>query len=68
MWDYLPARNLIWLQRIAALRSMEDECRRLLVEGYAVDADRLLDEIAERRRVWATSGHFGVTPGTPWFR
>jgi hypothetical protein len=52
MWDHLSARNLVALQRIAALRVMGEEARRLLEEGYAVDADRLLDEMAERKRAW----------------
>jgi hypothetical protein len=52
MWDHLSARNLVALQRIAALREMGEEARRLLEEGYAVDADRLLDEMAERKRAW----------------
>jgi hypothetical protein len=52
MWDHLSARNLVALQRIAALRAMGEEARQLLQEGYAVDADRVLDEIAERKRIW----------------
>lgn len=52
MWDHLSARNLIALQRIALLRVMGEEAKRLLDEGYAVDADRVLDEISERKRAW----------------
>jgi hypothetical protein len=55
VWSYLTPRNLLDFQREAALRAMQDECRRLLADGYAVDADRLLDEIAERRRQWQVS-------------
>jgi hypothetical protein len=52
MWSFLGARNLIHLQRAAALQAMEEECRRLLLEGYPVEADRVLDEMTERRRKW----------------
>lgn len=45
-------RNLIHMQRIAAWQQMGDKARRLLAEGYAVEADRILDEMAERRRLW----------------
>lgn len=52
MWSYLGARNLITLQRQAALRAMQDECRQLLADGYPVEADRVLDEMVERKREW----------------
>jgi predicted kinase len=52
MWDHLPVSNLINLQRAAAWKTMGEEARRLLAEGYPVDADRVLDEMAERRRAW----------------
>jgi|tagenome__1003787_1003787.scaffolds.fasta_scaffold14693786_2 hypothetical protein len=52
MWDHMSARNLIALQRITLLEVMGERARRLLEEGYAVDADRVLDEMAERRRAW----------------
>jgi hypothetical protein len=52
MWSHLPARNLIDLQRKAALEHMGQRARSLLAEGYAVDADRVLDEMSERRQRW----------------
>jgi hypothetical protein len=52
VWDHLPARSLIDLQRIAALEKMGQEASRLYIEGYLVDADRVLDEINERKRSW----------------
>jgi hypothetical protein len=52
MWSHLPVHNLIWLQRIAALKKMGQEARELLEQGYAVDADRVLDEMNARRERW----------------
>lgn len=52
LWNHIPVRSLIDLQRAAALEAMGREARALLAEGYAVDADRVLDEMAERRRAW----------------
>ena len=56
MWSHLPVRDLIDLQRKAAIDEMGERARRLLAEGYAVDADRVLDEMAERIRGWAEHG------------
>lgn len=55
LWNHLPVRNLIDAQRQAALTEMGERARRLLAEGYAVDADRVLDEMAERKRGWGPS-------------
>jgi predicted kinase len=52
MWNHLPVRNLIDMQRRAALEQMGEQARLLLAEGYAVDADRVLDEMNERKRAW----------------
>lgn len=52
MWDHMSPRNLLALQRIAALRALGEEAKRLHDEGYPVDADRVLDEITERKRAW----------------
>jgi hypothetical protein len=47
-----PVRSLIGLQRDAAVAQMGEEARALLAAGYAVDADRVLDGIADRIRSW----------------
>lgn len=52
LWNHLPIGNLIDYQRRAALETMWQEARTLLADGYAVEADRVLDEMAERRRQW----------------
>jgi hypothetical protein len=52
MWDHIPVSNLIWLQRAAALKKMGQEARELYLQGYAVDADRILDEMNARKRRW----------------
>jgi predicted kinase len=52
MWDFLPVRSLIDRQRTAAFQELGQRARRLLAEGYPVDADRVLDEMVERRRGW----------------
>lgn len=52
MWDHMPVENLISLQRLAALKKMGQEAARLLAEGYTVEADRVLDEMIERKRSW----------------
>jgi hypothetical protein len=52
VWSHLPVRSLIGLQRDAAVAQMGEEARALLAAGYAVDADRVLDGIADRIRSW----------------
>ena len=52
MWDHLPAHNMIDLQRAAAYKRMGQEAAELLAAGYAVEADRVLDEMIERKRQW----------------
>jgi hypothetical protein len=52
MWSHLPLRGLLDVQRAQALYEMGERARVLLAEGYAVDADRVLDEMVERRRSW----------------
>lgn len=44
--------NLTDLQRMAAWKKLGEDCRRLLSEGYAVEADEVLDEMIERRAAW----------------
>lgn len=55
MWENLPIRSLIDWQRQEAIRVMGEQARALLAEGYAVDADRVLDEMAARMRSWKGS-------------
>jgi hypothetical protein len=52
MWDHLPAHNMISLQRVAAYKRMGQEAAAMLAQGYAVEADRILDEMIERKRQW----------------
>jgi hypothetical protein len=52
MWDHLPAHNMIALQRAAAYKRMGQEAAELLAQGYALEADRVLDEMIECRRRW----------------
>lgn len=40
------------MQRRAALEQMGERARLLLAEGYAADADRVLDEMVDRRQSW----------------
>jgi hypothetical protein len=37
VWDHLPARNLISMQQIAALKTIEREMLADLAAGYPVD-------------------------------
>lgn len=55
MWDFITPANLMDFQRRAALEQMGERARALLAEGYAVDADRVLDEMVERMRSWESS-------------
>lgn len=52
MSDHLTPRNLIDLQRMAAVKAMGQRAKELYDEGYHVDGDRVLDELNERRRQW----------------
>jgi hypothetical protein len=52
MWSDLPARNLLGLQRQAAVKATGRQVRALLAEGYDVDADQLLDELHQRIQSW----------------
>jgi hypothetical protein len=52
MWDWIIPRNLIDMQRKAALDYMGEQARLLLADGYAAEADRVLDEMAARRAAW----------------
>lgn len=52
VWDHLPVQNLIDLQRLAALKQMGRRAKELYDEGYVADADRVLDEMNERRQAW----------------
>jgi len=49
--------NLIGLQRAVAVKSATREAQQLLREGYAVDADRVIDSIAERVAAWTDDGN-----------
>jgi hypothetical protein len=52
MWNFVTPANLVDFQRRAALESLGERVLRPHLEGYWVDADRLLDEMLERRREW----------------
>jgi hypothetical protein len=52
MWDHLPVHNMIAIQRAAAFKRMGQAAADLLAEGYAAEADRILDQMIERRRQW----------------
>lgn len=52
MWDWITPKNLLDFQRESALRQMGEDAAALHAEGYTVDADRVLDEMTERRRAW----------------
>ena len=52
MWNYLSPQNLIDLQRDTAIDVMGQRARALLKEGYAVEADRVLDELSKRMHTW----------------
>lgn len=52
MWDWITPRTLIDFQRSAAIEQMIQEAAGLYAEGYDTDADRVLDEMTERRRAW----------------
>jgi very-short-patch-repair endonuclease len=52
MWSHLTPANLLDFQRRAAFESLGERVLRLHREGYGVDADRVLDEMLERRREW----------------
>lgn len=52
MWDHLTPRNLIDAQRDMTVREMGERAAALYEEGYAVEADRVLDEMNERREAW----------------
>lgn len=45
-------QNIISLQRAIAINQMGKEAKELLNEGYPVEADRVLDEIIERKIMW----------------
>ena len=53
MWDWITPRNLIDMQRKAALDYMGYQAKEFLKDGYAVEADQVLDEMNERRLRWA---------------
>jgi hypothetical protein len=44
MWGHRPVSNLIMLQRIAALKTLDREIQQLHAEGYHTDRDRLLEQ------------------------
>jgi len=52
MWAHLPVRSLIDMQRREAFLRMGEHARELLADGYPMDADRVLDEMNDRRRGW----------------
>ena len=43
---------MIGLQRAAAYKRMGLAAAEMLAQGYAVEADRILDEMIERKRQW----------------
>jgi hypothetical protein len=40
------------LQQVMVMKQLGLTARELLAEGYGVDADRVLDELIRRRRIW----------------
>lgn len=52
MWSYLPIGTLIDFQRRTAFQEMGQQARKFLADGYSVEADRVLDKMCERRRLW----------------
>ena len=52
MWAHLPVGRLMDMQRKAAWEKMGQDARTLLLEGYAYEADRILDEMIQRRTAW----------------
>jgi len=62
MFNHLPVRNLIGLQRVVAWKRMGEHARELLSEGYGVDADRVLDEMVRLRAEWS-SDRWGIDGG-----
>jgi hypothetical protein len=52
MWDHLPVHNMISLQRAAAYKRMGQQAAELLAQGYAVEADRILDQMIDRKLQW----------------
>lgn len=52
MWSDLPVRNLVSMQRQAAIAQVGREVKRLHEEGYAVEADKLLEQLHERIQIW----------------
>lgn len=50
MWSYLTPRNLISIQREAAIRELDRRIAEEHAAGYGVDVDRLLERRHELRR------------------
>jgi len=51
MWTHLGARNLIALQRLAAIAQLDREIAEDHAQGYGVDADEKLDRRLELKRL-----------------
>jgi len=52
MWNYLKPADLIAWQRRTTLEQMGREAAELHEQGYAVEADRVLDEMNARKAEW----------------
>ena len=52
MWDYLPIKSLMDMQRKEAVLKMGMEAKELYDQGYYVDCDRKLEEIHTRMSSW----------------
>ena len=46
--EHLSNIDLVDAKRAIAIRAMGAEAKKLYDEGYAVDADRVLDELSDR--------------------
>jgi len=56
MWTHLGARNLIALQRLAAIAQLDREIAEDYANGYGVDADAKLERRLELKRMMEQSG------------
>lgn len=43
MWDHLPVNNLINLQRMAAIKTIDEQISKEWEAGYGCDVDTLLE-------------------------
>ena len=56
MWTHLGARNLIALQRLAAIAQLDREIAEDHAQGYGVDCDEKLGRRLELKRLIEETG------------